>query len=133
MHVLIWILHASCARFDIPWHGGIAAAAIEISNDCFAKNDLTSTAGLHPEPSSSNLATMQGVTQAVTQQRPHQRTWRMLQLRLALWLMTKLPVRRLVLLSPQIFTCRFCVLAAVSWRSDTRRNNVSSTVFRADV
>ena len=43
------IVAAVCARFDLPWHGRLAAAYIEADCDCFLIRDLSSTCGLYPD------------------------------------------------------------------------------------
>ena len=42
------ILATICARFDLPWHGRIAAAYIEAQREVFLKGDLASSIGLYP-------------------------------------------------------------------------------------
>ena len=43
------ILVAVCARFDLLWHGRIAAAYIQAAQDCFLRAPSTPTCGLHPD------------------------------------------------------------------------------------
>ena len=43
------ILAALCARFDLPWHGRIAAAYIEAQSELFLTRDFCTTCGLYPE------------------------------------------------------------------------------------
>ena len=38
-----------CARFDLPWHGWIAAAYVDAQRECFVIHDYSSTCGLYPE------------------------------------------------------------------------------------
>ena len=42
------ILATICARFNLPWHGRIAAAYIEAQTEVFLKGVLASTCGLYP-------------------------------------------------------------------------------------
>ena len=43
------ILAAICSRFDLAWHGRIAAAYVEAQRDCFNIRDFSSTCGLYPD------------------------------------------------------------------------------------
>ena len=43
------ILSAVCRRFDLGWHGRIAAAFLQTRSDCFATLDFADTCGLYPE------------------------------------------------------------------------------------
>ena len=42
------ILATACARFNLAWHGRIAAAYIEAQSEVFLTNVFSSTCGLYP-------------------------------------------------------------------------------------
>ena len=44
----VGMLVAVCARFDLLWHGRIAAAYIQTAQDCFLRTPLTASFGLQP-------------------------------------------------------------------------------------
>ena len=41
------ILATICTRFDLPWHGWIAAAYVDAQRECFLINKYSSTCGLY--------------------------------------------------------------------------------------
>ena len=49
MDLHVGILVAICARFELLWHGRIAAAYIQAAQDCFQRTPTTPTCGLHPD------------------------------------------------------------------------------------
>ena len=47
--VHLGILETVCSRFDLRWHGRIAAAYVQTSTDIFLRSKVVNTCGLTPE------------------------------------------------------------------------------------
>ena len=45
----VGVVAAVCARFDLPWHGRIAAAYVQTSREMFLRTSVANTCGLLPE------------------------------------------------------------------------------------